>query len=354
MKKLFCYVLLSAALSGRAAGYDSLRVVFWNLENFFDYMDGGQGESDRDFSSFGERRWTRKRFYAKCDAVAKAILWTADRYGGLPDVIGVAEVENLWVLRQLLSSTSLRKYGYGIVHADSPDRRGIDVALLYLKSSLEVTDVSVKLPVYMGKRMETRYILHVGTVTRCGRKVDFIVNHHPSKFGGGSVSAGKRKAAMEALVSVCDSINEAGASDCIIGMGDFNDTPDGGQFRLLDGILCNKAMALHEAGKGTIRYGGKWELIDMFLVSGGIDACSEMDICMIPFLLVRDRGHPGYKPFRTYSGPRYIGGVSDHCPVILRVGLPVSLREPAVLRCNYSVTLNHNHMQNYMFFVENL
>lgn len=322
MKKLFCCVLFCSALAVRVEGRDSLRVVFWNLENFFDYTDSGQNVSDHDFSSFGERRWTKRRFYAKCDAVAKGILWIADRYGGLPDVIGVAEIENNWVLRQLVSSTLLRKFGYETVHFDSPDKRGIDVALLYLKASIDVTDISVKLPVYMGKRMETRYILRVGTVTRSGRKVDFIVNHHPSKFGGGSVSVGKRKAAMEALVSVCDSINKAGASDCIIGMGDFNDTPDGKQFRLLDGILCNKAMALHEEGKGTIRYDGKWDLIDMFIVSECIDACSEMDICMIPFLLVRDRGHPGDKPFRTYSGPRYIGGVSDHCPIILKVDLP--------------------------------
>lgn len=326
MKKLFICALLSAVLSARAEGGDSLKVVFWNLENFFDYADGGKGEPDREFSSSGMRRWTRKRFYAKCDAVAKGIFWIADRYGGLPDVIGVAEVENLRVLRHLLNSTLLRKCGYEIVHADSPDRRGIDVALLYLKSSLEVTDISVKLPVYMGKGMDTRYILHAAARTRSGSRVDFIVNHHPSKFGGESVSAGKREAAMEALASVCDSINAAGASDCIIGMGDFNDTPDGSQFRILDGILCNKGQALHEAGKGTIRHAGKWNLIDMFLVSGCIDTCSEMDVCMIPFLLVRDRGHPGDKPFRTYSGPRYIGGVSDHCPVILRTGLPAGDR----------------------------
>ncbi len=322
MKRLFLCALLSAVFAVMAESRDSLRVVFWNLENFFDYIDSGQNVSDRDFSSFGERRWTKRRFYAKCDAVAKAIFWIAERYGGLPDAIGVAEVENRWVLQQLVNSTLLRKYGYEIVHIDSPDRRGIDVALLYLKSSLSVSDVSVKLPVYMGKNMDTRYMLHAGMMTRGGRKVDFIVNHHPSKFGGDAVSSGRREAAMSALVSMCDSISAAGSSDCIIGMGDFNDTPDGRQFRLLDSILCNKALALHEAGKGTIRYAGKWDLIDMFLVSECVDACSEMDICMIPFLLVRDRGHPGEKPFRTYSGPQYLGGVSDHCPVVLRVCLP--------------------------------
>ncbi len=79
-------------------GRDTLRVVFWNLENFFDYFDGGGGESDSGFSSFGERRWTRRRFYAKCDAVAKGLLWIADRYGGMPDAVGLAEIENAFVL----------------------------------------------------------------------------------------------------------------------------------------------------------------------------------------------------------------------------------------------------------------
>lgn len=322
MKKVFLLVIIICVAGIRTCGCDSIRVVFWNLENFFDYIDGGSSESDNEFSSLGVRRWTKKRFYSKCDAAAKGIFWIADRYGGLPDIIGVAEVENSWVLKQLLDSTPLRKCGYGIIHIDSPDRRGIDVAFLYLKSSLELLDVSVRLPEYMGEKMATRYMLQARMMTRGGRTVDFIVNHHPSKFGGESVSSGKRMAAMAALVSMCDSLKCAGGSDCIVAMGDFNDTPDGSQFGHIDGILCNKGTALHEAGKGTIRYDGKWDLIDMFLVSDCLDSCSEMEICMIPFLFVRDRSHPGYKPFRTYSGPRYQGGVSDHCPVILRINFP--------------------------------
>ena len=98
-------------------------------------------------------------------------------------------------------------------------------------------------------------------------------------------------------------------------MGDFNDTPDGPAFSLVDGTLENKGMKFHEAGYGTIRYEGRWELIDNFLVSPGL--ASEMEIHRIPFLMTWEKKHPGEKPLRTYSGPRYIGGVSDHCPITL-------------------------------------
>jgi hypothetical protein len=100
-------------------------------------------------------------------------------------------------------------------------------------------------------------------------------------------------------------------------MGDFNDTPDAPQFSVIDDVLVNKASELHKEGKGTIRFEGKWDLIDMFMVSPELDSRTVTDIVQIPFLMVRDSAHPGMKPLRTYSGPRYLGGVSDHCPVIL-------------------------------------
>ena len=117
--------------------------VFWNLENFFDYTDQGTGESDAEFSSMGARHWSKKKFYRKCDNIAKSLLWMGDRYGRMPDVVGFAEVENRGVLSRLLSSTVLRKYDYGIVHHDSPDRRGIDVALIYRRSSFRLVSKSL-------------------------------------------------------------------------------------------------------------------------------------------------------------------------------------------------------------------
>ncbi len=304
---------------------EEMVVVFWNLENFFDWVDEGKGESDREFSSGGGRRWTRKRFYAKCDAVAKGLMWMGDRYGRMPDVVGVAEVENRGVLTRMLSSTALRKYGYRVVHFESGDRRGIDVALIYRELSMELVSSFVKVPEYGGEKLRTRDILCVRMRLSDGREMDFIVNHHPSKFGGDKESEGRRMAAMRALKEVCDSLmcpgegGEVFQKRNMIVMGDFNDTPDAESFSILSGILVNKGLELHQRGEGTIRYEGKWDLIDMFMVSEALDDRTEMEICRIPFLMTREKKHPGENPLRTYSGPQYIGGVSDHLPIVLKV-----------------------------------
>ena len=354
----------TAASSGRsddqADDGDSLLVMFWNLENMFDYRDSGTGESDAEFSSFGQRRWTKGRFYAKCNSVAKAVLWTADRYGRLPDVIGVAEVENAFVVRSIISATALKKYGYRMVHFDSPDRRGIDVALLYRE---EVFEKQSARPCHIyeqgltGERlMETRDILLVSLKHLAdGHTYHFLVNHHPSKYGGAEASEGRRIIAMRTLRSVCDSLVTGDRDVMIIAMGDFNDTPSRGPFDILCGeegrqendgrngpdaercgvghgrnVMINLGCALEAAEEGTIRYGGKWELIDMFIVScslaggasgrdDGKGSRSRMEVVKVPFLMARDNTHVGDRPFRTYSGPRYIGGVSDHCPIILTI-----------------------------------
>lgn len=315
---LLFIAMLLASISAygkyRCAG-DSLSVVFWNLENFFDYVDGGTGESDREFSSMGSRHWTKKRFYAKCDAVAKSILWMGDRNGRMPDLIGLAEIENKGVLTKMLRSTALRKYDYEIVHHESGDRRGIDVAILYRRSSMKLESMSVKVPEYEGSRLATRDILHAEMCLADSCRLDFIVNHHPSKYGGEKESMGRREAAMKALKELADSLG----NENMIAMGDFNDTPDAASFEIIDGTLMNLGRKLHERGEGTIRYEGKWDLIDMFMVSPGLDGRTDMEICRIPFLMTWERKHPGEKPLRTYSGPRYIGGVSDHCPIILKI-----------------------------------
>ena len=313
MKRVILVLLLCAAVMGvRAQEKDSLLVMFWNVENFFDYIDQGTGESDKEFSSFGARHWKKSRFHAKCDAIAKSIFWISSEYGRMPDVIGLAEVENKGVLTRLLNYTLLRKYDYAIVHKESSDRRGIDVALLYRRSSMSLVSNSFITPIYQGEKLSTRDILHAGMRLNDGRNMEFIVNHHPSKYGGEEESRERRNAAMDALKEICDSI---GGSN-IVAMGDFNDTPDGDQFHKVRDILVNKGLPNHIEGKGTIRYKGRWELIDFFLTSPDIIS-SGMSVVAIPFLNVYDRRYPGEKPLRTYSGPRYIGGVSDHCPILL-------------------------------------
>lgn len=317
---VFAAVLLFSPLicTAQESEKDGTLVMFWNLENFFDWTDQGTGESDKEFSSIGERHWTRKKFYAKCDAISKTMMWMADRYGRMPDVAGFAEVENRRVLKMLLESTLLRKYGYEIVHFESGDRRGIDVALIYRTEVFDKVGESVRTPEFEGEKMNTRDILTVRLRRKSdGENVNFIVNHHPSKFGGSKASEGRRTAVMKSLSELCDSLLKSPENAEIVAMGDFNDNPDGEQFALMDGILVNKAGLLHEKREGTIRYEGRWDLIDMFFTSPDLAGRSEMHIERVPFLMMRERKHPGEKPFRTYSGPRYIGGVSDHCPIIL-------------------------------------
>ena len=317
MKRIVSTFLLSVlCISIEAQERDSVLTVFWNLENFFDYTDQGTGESDAEFSSIGARHWSKKKFYRKCDNIVKSLLWMGDRYGRMPDVAGFAEVENRGVLSRLLNSTALRKYDYGIVHYDSPDRRGIDVALIYRRSSFRLVSKSRMTPSHEGVKLATRDILQVCLEGREGRCTHFIVNHHPSKFGGAGESEGRRIAAMAALRQMCDSLTDVSVYP-IIAMGDFNDSPDGPAFELVEGVLVNKGISLHRKGEGSIRFEGKWDLIDNYLVSQQIDTLTQMEVCRIPFLMTWERKHPGEKPLRTYSGPRYIGGVSDHCPVIL-------------------------------------
>ena len=313
MKKLCVILVFISSLHLDAVAQDSLVVVFWNMENFFDYTYQGGGGADKEFSSGGGRHWTAGRFYAKCDAVAKSFMWMGDRYGRMPDLIGLAEIENKGVLIKLLKHTSLRKHDYKIIHYDSGDRRGIDVALLYRESVLTPVNITLKTPEYDGRKLSTRDILHCRMKLADGSSIDFIVNHHPSKFGGEGASEGRRNAAMSALRELCDSIGSVN----VVAMGDFNDSPEGAAFRLIDDCLANEGMELHRKGDGTIRYEGKWELIDMFLTGPGVAA--EMEICRMPFHIVRERKHPGEKPFRTYSGPRYIGGISDHFPIVLKI-----------------------------------
>ena len=310
MKTLFlCLFLLFSP-------QDSLRVMFWNLENFFDYKDDSLSTSDREFSARGDRRWTRKRFQTKCNSIAKGILWAGSQEGGLPDAIGLAEVENAFALRRLLQNTALRKLDYQIVHFDSPDPRGIDVALLYRRSRLQLVDVK---PCHLfgpdSALMTTRDILLARFQRADGGEVALLVNHHPSKYGGLLEAEPRRRVAVERLRFLADSIQALGVQE-IVAMGDFNDTPANPVYKILEPTLHNLAAPLHQKGEGTIKYDGGWELIDLFFVSESLRE-SAMKILQIPFLMTKDSGHAGTKPLRTYSGPRYQGGVSDHCPIWL-------------------------------------
>jgi len=294
---------------------DTIRVMFWNVENFFDWHDGGASESDAEFSFGGKRRWTARRFFVKCNAVAKTVLYLSDRDGSPPDLIGLAEVENRFVLRKLLSETALRKADYGIVHYDSPDPRGIDVALLYRKSRLD-TLRSFPVPV---PGVRTRDMLAVQLRTKGGDSLAVIVCHHPSKYGGAAAEP-KREAAVGRLASLSDSLSLAGWR-LQLAMGDFNDTPDSPLYAVLEGRFVNLAAPAAAGGEGSIRYEGGWELIDQCFISPDLAPEAKFSVCRIPFLLTEDGAYGGTKPRRTYSGPRWLGGVSDHLPISVVLAL---------------------------------
>lgn len=289
-------------------------IVFWNLENFFDCVDGGQSSSDAEFSARGQRHWSRKRFDAKAALVSKTILWC----DSLPSVVGVCEVENERPLKALVHGDVLRKCGYRYVHYDSRDPRGIDVALLYRQEEMELVG-SYPIPVVASKEdgrvdtLRTRDILYVCLQRRSdGELWHFYVNHHPSKYGGAS-SSDRRLVAMATLRRSIDSLVARGCTN-IVAMGDFNDTPDAAAFSLMDSCMVNMGRAQKD---GSIRFKGNWQLIDNFLVSGDLVGKMEMEVLRPPFILESDRQYPGLKPYRTYVGPRYNGGVSDHLPVML-------------------------------------
>ena len=273
-------LLLLLGLSPGAASQDrdSLLVVFWNLENFFDYHSDNKPQY-----------WTKGRFRAKCDAVAKTLLRIADRYGRLPDAVGFAEVENAFVLRQLTRETALRKLDYQIVHYDSPDHRGIDCALLCRSSTLPLRASAPKhIPDSAGGVLPTRDILLAEF-----DRLAVLVNHHPSQIGG---KAERRELAQARLRALTDSLHAAGVARTLA-VGDFNEDLWG--------------------GRGTIKYNGKWEKIDGGFAEGFSRVREE--VFTDPVLLERDKSFGGMKPRRTFVGPRYTGGVSDHLPVVFIV-----------------------------------
>ena len=298
---------------------DSLFLMFWNLENYFDWKRDTRldNPSEAGFSSGGSRHWTRRRFARKSNAIAKSILWIADGRG-LPDIIGVAEVENRFVLEKLLEETPLRRAGYGIVHFDSPDPRGIDVAMLYRRPRvrlLSAVPLAVADRSRDGPATGTRDILLSVIAGPDGDTLAVLVNHHPSKYGGGS--SRRRETAMARLADAVDSLESVGLRKNVA-MGDFNDIPEA--VSAMSRNLVNLALPLSRRGEGTIRYSGKWELIDMFLVSPSLAGKGlNMETVRIPFLSRSDNVHSGEKPLRTYEGPRYLGGVSDHRPVLLKI-----------------------------------
>ena len=304
--------------SGRSCPY----IVFWNIENYFDPFDDSLTLDD-EFTPAGEKHWTWKKFLVKRNLIAKTLLSMYDRYGDWPLAVGFAEVENRMVLRQLTEQTPLAKLGYGVVHRDSPDSRGIDVGFIYREEYMTVLEVEAR-AVLTGRERPTRDILYIkGELRPDGMPaatLHFFINHWPSKFGGEEYSRPFRQAASDTLRRVVEALRDpiSGEMPPLIVMGDFNDTPDSEPVVSLQRRtgLHNPSLFLHERGEGTLKFNGRWELIDLFLVSHALGDV-RMEIYTHPLLLEEDEKFLGQKPFRTYYGPQWHGGVSDHLPIVL-------------------------------------
>jgi len=324
---LLIYLLTTALTVSAQKKYT---VVFYNVENFFDTWDDPL-TSDEEFTPRGLRHWTAKRFDDKSKKVYKTLITAGE--GQFPDIIGLAEVENLWVVEQLITKTPLNRVPYGIIHKESPDPRGIDVALLYRKDRIKPIDYEF-LPISgSGKnKFTSRDILHFTGETGNGR-IHFFVNHWPSRSAGFIETKEKRNIAARILRQCIDSLFIKNINTNILIMGDFNAAANEDCFTTIlkalpypgnnnPSSLINLSTLWTRNAEGTIRNGGQWEIFDQMICSANLlndnlltITTTQGGICNFDFLLESDPTYLGKKPFRTYIGPIYHGGTSDHLPV---------------------------------------
>lgn len=304
----------------------SLSVVELNAENMFDTQHDTL-KNDYDFLPESAYRWTRYRYWEKLNKVGQEILACGQDSGGvsIPDLVGLCEVENDTVMRDLTKRSLLRKARYEYVMTDSPDERGIDVALMYSPFSFSVIR-SYALRVAPPKGMKpTRDILYTSGKLVTGDTLHVFVVHAPSRRGGEKLTRGYRQVVVGRLAEAVDSLRGLSPNAYVIVMGDFNDYAGSPALRSLyahDMVNVSEGAHGSNGAKGTYRYHGEWGSLDQMVVSGSI--ADKVESCLVfdaPFLLEEDTKYGGVKPFRFYMGPRYHGGYSDHLPLVLRLRL---------------------------------
>lgn len=295
-----------------------------NCENLFDCRHDSL-KNDTEFLPDGAYHWTRTRYWQKLDRIGQAILscGVKEQTWQLPDMVALCEVENDSVLHDLTRRSLLRNARYDYVMTNSPDERGIDVALMYSPYSFRlIGSHSVRVKPIKGMR-PTRDILYASGVTASGDTLHVIVVHLPSRRGGEKYSRPFRMMAARQVAAVIDSIyNKVSAEAKIIVAGDFNDYSNSESMQL----LCSKRMIEVSKGakgrngaKGTYRYQGLWGSLDHILVSIPLaDIATECYVNDAEFLIERDEKYGGVKPRRNYLGPRYLNGFSDHLPLVAR------------------------------------
>ncbi|MBK5214696.1 MAG: endonuclease/exonuclease/phosphatase family protein [Flavobacteriaceae bacterium] len=343
MEKLFQYPLflclfyITFSFSQTEKEYKINTIAFYNLENLFDYEDDPIIFDD-DRTPEGKDHWTQEMYEAKLANMAKVISEIgADVTGTSPALIGVSEIENLRVLEDLLNQEPLVNKDYGIVHFDSPDRRGIDVALLYQRRLFTPTNYKAyELVIFddqdRSKRVYTRDQLLISGMLD-GEKINVIVNHWPSRSGGEERSRPKRIRAAELNKHIMDSLFSEDPYAKIITMGDLNDDPISPSVKdvlktkskredMKLKELYNPMEDMYKKGMGTLAYRDAWNLFDQIIMSTEL---TKKDYSSYRFYkaeifnknyLATPRGqYKGY-PFRSFANG-FTGGYSDHFPVYI-------------------------------------
>ena len=287
----------------------SLRIVSYNVENLFDTKHDTL-KNDSSFLPEGMHHWTYRRYQTKIDRIAQVLV----NIGGWESVplVGLCEVENARCLRNLCYE--LRRFHYKYVHYDSPDERGVDVALLYDSTRLNILNSRALSLSLDGDA--TRDILYVSALYEQRDTVHVMMCHLPSQLGGASNTDWKRQRAKSLLQSQIDSILLLHPSANIVVMGDMNTSAQDD----LTGMV-NLMIPIQKMGQGTHKYQGIWTCLDQFYVSQSIATKATTTIFSPWWLLEEDAKYLDYKPHRTYIGFRYNDGYSDHLPIVLHLRL---------------------------------
>lgn len=328
MRKLLFFLLATVAGSALRA-QPTATVAFYNVENLFDTQDDSLRQ-DEEFLPYGVRGWTPTRLRAKYQNIYKVVAGLGQTWQP-PALVGLAEVENRRVLEGLLQRTPLHRQHYRIIHEESPDTRGIDVALLYDPAQfVYLSHEAIAVALRPLSERPTRDILYVRGVLFGTDTVHCFVNHWPSRYRGVTSSAPLRQRAATVLRQHVATLLRQQPGALILITGDFNDNPTDESVRR----LCASAgeypglsnVSAYDT-PGTHKYQGAWNTFDQFMVSHALlDDAQPVRVverrarCFRPdWLAEEDTPHLGFRPRRTYVGYRYHGGFSDHWPVYLQL-----------------------------------
>ena len=307
---------------------DLFTIAFYNLENLFDTRDDLRTLDD-DFTPEGRKKWTKKRYRKKLIKLARTIQKLGQNKAGKgPALLGIAEVENKKVIRDLLKTGPLKDTPYEIVHYESPDERGIDTALLFNRNCFELLfsePIELIIEDEEGDRDTTRDILYAhGRLN--GEEMHLFVNHWPSRRAGEDETEYKRINAADRLLDYMSEIESGTSNPNYILMGDFNDGPHTKSIRHLVETkgLYNPMEKLLTPERGSANYRRSWSLFDQIIVSHsffnyekGTHSFAHANIFDAHFLKEWKGKYRG-NPFRTYVGRKYKGGYSDHFPVYIQ------------------------------------